>query len=97
MQFMLGRKKGSVSCKNIPSFVRLKRNTFIKNISMAYDCYQTRETSRFDKIIRKLMLSLYSSLFATTGKNVLVPTASKELENNNLNCDYNMETELKDT
>lgn len=43
------------------------------------------------------MLSLYSSLFATTGKNVVVPTASKELENNNLNCDYNMETELKDT
>lgn len=43
------------------------------------------------------MLAFYCSLFDTTGKNIVVPTASKELENkNNHYCDYNMETGLKE-
>jgi len=41
------------------------------------------------------MLPFYCSLLDTTEKNV-VPTASEELENDNLNCDYNMETGLKE-
>lgn len=42
------------------------------------------------------MLPFYSSLFDTTEKNIVVPNVSEELENDNLTCDYNMETGLKE-